>query len=83
MSVFIVIFLIYSCSPAFFICIIKLLLLVLIVQLNITTSILRTFPIARDRNNIVSSQNHMDSSIKLQNVTEQLKVIVMGRHEEN
>uniref|UniRef100_A0A3Q7J7D9 Uncharacterized protein n=1 Tax=Solanum lycopersicum TaxID=4081 RepID=A0A3Q7J7D9_SOLLC len=42
-------------------------------ELNITTSILRTFPIARDRNNIVSSQNHMDSSIKLQNVTEQLK----------
>ncbi|XP_015074874.1 uncharacterized protein LOC107018811 [Solanum pennellii] len=45
-------------------------------KLNITASIVSNFPIARDRNNIVSSQNHTDSSIKIQNATEQLKIWV-------
>ncbi|KAG5586261.1 hypothetical protein H5410_046695 [Solanum commersonii] len=39
-------------------------------------SIVSNFPIPRDRNNVVSSQNHMDSSIKIQNNTEQLKIWV-------
>ncbi|KAG5609973.1 hypothetical protein H5410_021254 [Solanum commersonii] len=42
-------------------------------KLNIT-SIVSNFPIPRDRNNVVSSQNHMDSSIKIQNNTEQWKI---------
>ncbi|XP_060214028.1 uncharacterized protein LOC132641154 isoform X2 [Lycium barbarum] len=43
-------------------------------KLNITASFVSSFPIGRDRNNIVSSQNHTDSSIKNQNATNQLKV---------
>ncbi|KAG5580398.1 hypothetical protein H5410_051025 [Solanum commersonii] len=42
-------------------------------KLNITASIVSNFPIPRDINNVVSSQNHMDSSIKIQNNPEQLK----------
>lgn len=43
-------------------------------KLNITSRMVSNFPIARDRNNVVSDQKHTDSSIKIQNATDQLKI---------
>ncbi|WMV28940.1 hypothetical protein MTR67_022325 [Solanum verrucosum] len=45
-------------------------------KLNITSSIVSNFPIARDRNNVVSDQKPADPSIKIQNATDQLKIWV-------
>ncbi|KAF3622275.1 putative B3 domain-containing protein REM9-like, partial [Capsicum annuum] len=42
-------------------------------KLNITASIVSNYPVARDRNNVVSSQNDTDSSIKNKNATDQWK----------
>nr|XP_018625576.1 uncharacterized protein LOC104094058 isoform X3 [Nicotiana tomentosiformis] len=52
-------------------------------KLNITASIVSNFPIARDRNNIVSAQKHADSSsntmdISNQNATGQLQIWVQS-----
>ncbi|PHU02946.1 hypothetical protein BC332_28197 [Capsicum chinense] len=48
-------------------------------KLNITASIVSNYPVARDRNNVVSSQNDTDSSIKNKNATDQWKNKTLGR----
>ncbi|KAJ8569740.1 hypothetical protein K7X08_006317 [Anisodus acutangulus] len=45
-------------------------------KLNLTASIVSNFPIARDRNNVVSDEKLTDSSITRQNATDQLKIWV-------
>ncbi|KAK4376930.1 hypothetical protein RND71_003226 [Anisodus tanguticus] len=45
-------------------------------KLNLTASLVSNFPIARDKNNVVSAQNHTDSSIKNQDATDQSKIWV-------